>query len=121
MGHHDAPRDQREERRKQREIRNQPGVDQDGDPRLQAAVHGHHTRDPVERAGEVDDAGGEAEQKGAAKGRARERRRAAASARSSRTPGDRTGETENEQRARHHGERDIRAAREQDTSSLAES
>jgi hypothetical protein len=112
--HHDAPHEQREERREQCEVRDQRAVDQNGDPRLQASVYGHHTRDPVERAGEVDDAGDEAEQKGAAKGCALEgdeqwRQRDPAERRVAEL-----GETENEQRARHHGERNIHAARQQD-------
>ena len=39
----------------------------DRDPRRQAAVDGHHVRDPVQRPGEVDDARCQAEQEGPAR------------------------------------------------------
>src|SRR5581483_7572735 len=60
------PDDQRKERREQREIRDERRVDRDGHPRRDAAVDDHHARDPVERAGEIDDAGQQAEPERAA-------------------------------------------------------
>jgi hypothetical protein len=56
--HHD-----REHRREEREVGDERGVDEHRDPPLHAAVHRHDQGDPVERAGEVDDAGDQPEQK----------------------------------------------------------
>ena len=53
--------DEREKSGKQREIGDEQSVDDHGHPRLEAAVHFHHERDPVQRAGEVDETGRQAQ------------------------------------------------------------
>ncbi len=60
----EAVEDRRAERGKQRQRRDHQRVDQHGHPRLETSVHGHHARDPVERAGEVDRRRHEPQRKG---------------------------------------------------------
>ena len=58
-----ASHDHREDCREERQVRDQRGVHEHGDPRLKAAVDHHHARDPVERAGEIHAARDEPERK----------------------------------------------------------
>ena len=53
--------DKREQRGEEREVRDEQGIDEHSHPRLQAAIHHHDARDPIERAREVHDAGRQAE------------------------------------------------------------
>ena len=69
----DPAYDEREDRGKQREVGDERRVDEHGDPRREVAVHHHHPRDPVQRAGEVHDAGDQAEDEGAAERGSRQR------------------------------------------------
>ena len=57
----EPPEQEGKKRGKEREISDQRRVDQDGHPHLQAAVDGHHVRDPVQSAGKIERPGREPE------------------------------------------------------------
>jgi hypothetical protein len=58
---HQPTDNQGEERGKERQIRDERRIDEHRHNRVKRSVHHHHARDPIEGAGEVDDAGDESE------------------------------------------------------------
>jgi len=68
-----TPHHEGKDRWKEREVRDQRGVDEDGDPERDVAIRGHDPRNPIQGPGEVHDAGQEALQERAAQRHARER------------------------------------------------